>query len=536
MNMTLRRVLWPLIFVFTMLAGCQQAAETSPPVTGVVSGKICYPPDAEQAVTLYFQQPGSEQAVSLHVEGGQETYSQVLAQGSYQVFAWMPRNILQGGVYSEASSCGSGDDCSHALLPVEVTAGEETSGVDICDWDADPFDVPLPPDLIENLVVYAWRAQHPDFADSTPLILEELTMDGQLIDQLGVRVFRVVEGPLENETFLVLGDGPVMRLGEAEGGQGVSSLALSDLDGDGQSELYFSYSFGSGIHQSHLGVYAPAYNNLGVYKAQAYYLGDLSLFSDEPGQVGVRAVEADPETLTIKYLDTLGTLSLELIDGQVQLKFNQAEGLSGNLQELIVYPEGSLEGASQLWRTVEDPHHGVRFAVPCFWEVGILETPPPTDAYAYPIRNYTDAYANSFGKNKEPLWESGAIKIDMNFLSGADWNLSPAATPEDLLAVLYGEGSNLSVLDVANEVINGQEGLLVTAEDLYNGESQFYLFKVSDRLFLLFGPRTGTLDHPDVQGILHSLALSPDVEVQIPGTVPADSPDGQFPECLQETN
>jgi len=143
----------------------------------------------------------------------------------------MPRNILQGGVYSEESSCGSGDDCSHALLPVEVTAGEETSGVDICDWDADPFDVPLPPDLIENLVVYAWRAQHPDFADSTPLTLEELTMDGQLIDQLGVRVFRVVEGPLENETFLVLGDGPVMRLGEAEGGQGVSSLALSDLDG-----------------------------------------------------------------------------------------------------------------------------------------------------------------------------------------------------------------------------------------------------------------------------------------------------------------
>jgi hypothetical protein len=536
MNMTVRRVLWPLIFVFTMLAGCQQAAETSPPVTGVVSGKICYPPDAEPAVTLYFQQPGSDQAVTLHVEGGQETYSQVLAPGSYQVFAWMPRNILQGGVYSEAASCGSGADCSHALLPVEVTAGEETKGVDICDWDADPFDVPLPPDLIENLVVYAWRAQHPDFADSTPLTLEELTMDGQLIDQLGVRVFRVVEGPLENETFLVLGDGPVMRLGEAEGGQGVSSLALSDLDGDGQSELYLSYSFGSGIHQSHLAVYAPTYNDLGTYKAQAYYLGDLSLFSDEPGQVGVRAVESDSETLTLKYLDTLGTLSLEQVDGQVQLKFNQAEGLPEDLQELIVYPEGSLEGASQLWRTVEDPHHGVRFAVPCFWEVGILETPPPTDAYAYPIRNYSDAYANSFGKNKQPLWDSGAIKIDMDFLSGSNWNLSPDATPEDLLAALYDEDSNLSVLGVEKEVINGQEGRLVTAESTFDGEVQFYLFKVSDQLFLMFGPRKGTLNHPDVQAILGSLALRPGVEVHVPGIVPAGSPDGEVPLCMQESD
>ncbi len=536
MSKRMRLSLVLMLITGLLLAACQQKAEPAPVSTGVVSGKICTPPGAEPAVTLYFQQPGSDQAVSLHLEGEQETYSQVLEPGTYQVYAWMPRNLLQGGIYSEAAICGAGEDCGHELLPVVVTAGQETSGVDVCDWDVDPLTVPLPPGLIENLVVYAWRAQHPDFSDSSPIPLEELSMEGQLIDQLGVRVFRVVDGPLQNETFLFLGDGPVLRLGEALGGQGVSSLALSDLDGDGRSEFYFSYSFGSGVHQTHLAVYAPAYNDLGTYQAQAYYLGDLSLFSEEPGQVGVRAVEADPETLTLKYLETLGTLSLEQVDGQVQLRFNQAEGLSGDVQELIVYPEGSREGTSQLWRTVEDPHHRVRFAVPCFWEVGILETPPPTDAYAYPIRNYSDAYANSFGKNKEPLWESGAIKIDMNFLSGADWNLSPAATPADLLAALYDEGSNLSVLDVENEVINGQEGLLVTAEDLYYGESQFYLFKVSDRLFLLFGPRTGTLDHPDVQGILHSLALRPGVEVHVPEIVPANSPDGEVPPCMQASD
>jgi hypothetical protein len=386
------------------------------------------------------------------------------------------------------------------------------------------------------LIVRFWQKDHPDFSGETPLALEELTMDGQPITMLSVRLFRVVEGPLENETFLIRYDGLVVRLGVSDGGQGVSSLALSDLDGDGTSELYYSYSFGSGIHQSHLGVYAPAYDTQGIFEADAYYLGDLALFSDEPGQVGVRVVEANPETLTIKYLDTLGTLDLEQVDGQVQLKFNQVEGLSGDVQELIIYPEGSREDSSQLWRTVEDPHHGVRFAVPCFWEVGILETPPPTDAYAYPIRNYTDTYANSFGKNKEPLWESGAIKIDMDFLSGSNWNLSPEASPEDLLAALYDEGSNLSVLDVEKEVINGQEGLLVTAESTFDGEVQFYLFKVSDQLFLIFGPRKGTLNDPDVQAILGSLALRPEVEVNVPRIVPGDAPDGQVPECMQGMN
>lgn len=439
-------------------------------------------------------------------------------------------------MYSEAVPCGLEVGCGHELLPVEIRPGEETSGVDICDWYAGPGEVPLPPGLVEDMVIQYWQQEHPQFSEESPVVLEELTMDGQLISKLSVRLFRVTDGPLTNETFLIQYDGIVLRLGVSDGGQGVSSLAISDLDNDDRFELYYTYGFGSGIKQSRLGVYAPAIAPGELFEAEVSYLGDLGLFSDEPGQVGVRAVEADPETLTIKYLETLGTLSLEQVDGQVQLKFNQVEGLPGDVQELIVYPEGSREDASQLWRTAEDPHHGVRFAVPCFWEVGIQETPPPTNAYAYPIRNYSDAYANSFGKNKEPFWESGAIKIDMNFLSGSDWNLSSSSTPEDLLAALYDDGSNLSVLNVEQEIINGQEGLLVTVEDLYNGESQFYLFKVSDQLFLLFGPRRGTLGDPDVQAILHSLALSTGVEVDVPEIVPAGSPDGKIPACLVGNN
>ncbi len=39
---------------------------------------------------------------------------------------------------------------------------------------------------------------------------------------------------------------------------GVTSMALADLNEDGEYELYFTYSFGSGIHRSMLGGFDPS--------------------------------------------------------------------------------------------------------------------------------------------------------------------------------------------------------------------------------------------------------------------------------------
>ena len=48
---------------------------------------------------------------------------------------------------------------------------------------------------------------------------------------------------------------------------------------------------------------------------------------------------------------------------------------------------------------------------------------------------------------------------------------------------------------------------------------------------LMFMPGPGTLDHPDVQAILHSLALSPEVQVQVPSIIPDNPPDGVRAVC-----
>ena len=47
-------------------------------------------------------------------------------------------------------------------------------------------------------------------------------------------------------------------LGEWFGGYGVTSMALADLNDDGRQELFFTYSFGSGLHRSHIAYFDPS--------------------------------------------------------------------------------------------------------------------------------------------------------------------------------------------------------------------------------------------------------------------------------------
>jgi len=55
----------------------------------------------------------------------------------------------------------------------------------------------------------------------------------------------------------LLYEGKIYPLGEWFGGLGVTSMALADLDGDQKQELYFTYSWGSGLHRSHAAYFDP---------------------------------------------------------------------------------------------------------------------------------------------------------------------------------------------------------------------------------------------------------------------------------------
>jgi hypothetical protein len=68
--------------------------------------------------------------------------------------------------------------------------------------------------------------------------------------------YSIFKYDLSCASFLLY-ENDVYPLGEWFGGIGVTSMALDDLNDDGNQELYFTYSFGSGLHRSHIAYFDP---------------------------------------------------------------------------------------------------------------------------------------------------------------------------------------------------------------------------------------------------------------------------------------
>lgn len=112
---------------------------------GTIDGQICYPSEGIPAMTAYFEDVVSHAVVSLAIPANHSIYTVDLLLGTYYAYAWVGEFAL-GGSYSQAVPCGLTVACpDHSLIPVNVTAGQTTSGVDICDWYGGPGSVPTPP-------------------------------------------------------------------------------------------------------------------------------------------------------------------------------------------------------------------------------------------------------------------------------------------------------------------------------------------------------------------------------------------------------
>ncbi len=177
------------------------------------------------------------------------------------------------------------------------------------------------------------QSQHPQLNPDTRLPLQELSIP-EVWESLRVQLFRITDGPFVHESFLIRSD-RVLRLGEATGGGGLLSLEIGDLDQDGSAELLFTYAFGSGLHQSRIGMYAPAYGSDRTYEASTGYFGDLSLVKEDKSTVRVRVVEPDATTLTLRYRDLLGNLAIEVYGGRAALVLHLAEDLPDNVRDQL---------------------------------------------------------------------------------------------------------------------------------------------------------------------------------------------------------
>jgi hypothetical protein len=90
-------------------------------------------------------------------------------------------------------------------------------------------------------------------------------------------------------SFLVF-DNESYILGECLGGYGLTSMALADLDDDNQYELYFTFSWGSGLHRSQIGYFNPAAKKVIIFD---YFLPskDMMLTTNENGDLLVNEAE-----------------------------------------------------------------------------------------------------------------------------------------------------------------------------------------------------------------------------------------------------
>ncbi|MFC1922909.1 TolB family protein [Chloroflexota bacterium] len=110
---------------------------------GSITGSLCFPGEQIPEMIIYFQEINRGDLIYQSLPQNQSIYSSDgITPGSYIAFAYPVDTQGSGGIYSQAVNCGLSAECTdHSLLVFEVKSGQETGGVDICDWDS-PADVP----------------------------------------------------------------------------------------------------------------------------------------------------------------------------------------------------------------------------------------------------------------------------------------------------------------------------------------------------------------------------------------------------------
>lgn len=201
-------------------------------------------------------------------------------------------------------------------------------------------------------------------------------------------------------------------------------------------------------------------------------------------------------------------------------------------------PEGAPEGdqnGTQYWTVVEDPVHGFRFAIPCFWRVEFPQDYSAGMNISYQIYNYPEDYHLSFPRG-QGVFESGGVKLDFGIHPLASEGL-PAGTSLESFATSSMFNNEMSEITSVEPVsFNTLDAVLVTQQNKETDSSgQFYLVSISDEVVLLVGVAPAeALSRPDVQGILNSLTVDPQASVNVPTHIPAEPPVGVPAACIPE--
>jgi len=286
----------------------------------------------------------------IHLEPGESVSAEVDLSNAYDfsqpgkyTIAFLSPNISHIA-YSEAEMAKSVDD----LYPVDISSNEVS--MEIVNRSSSESSYAISTEQALVMIEEYLRGQQPDLTVDPDLEIEELTPE-YIWESLQVQIYQVIEGEAFNNEMFLLSEGQVLRLGEADGGRGVTSMLISDMNKDGESELLFTFSSDTGTYQSRIGMYAPEYNKNQILEPTIAYLGDIGLAIDEEGVVAVRIVEPDEENLKLKYLDTLGNLTLRKENDGLVLALEINDNLPEEIKNKLV--TGQIASDCQVWDSVQ---------------------------------------------------------------------------------------------------------------------------------------------------------------------------------------
>lgn len=117
----------------------------------------------------------------------------------------------------------------------------------------------------------------------------------------------------ESTESFIMYQGEVYSIGTCFGGCGITSMALADLNEDGQYELYYTFSWGSGLHRSQIGYFDPANKEVTIFDYSLLY-SDMMLTTNESGELRVNSATLTVDSFvdfSIKAQELTGAIELE---------------------------------------------------------------------------------------------------------------------------------------------------------------------------------------------------------------------------------
>lgn len=177
-----------------------------------------------------------------------------------------------------------------------------------------------------ELSILSSQAQIPEFFSENKE--PETTYDGDECYNItpgfiaGNSDFQVFKYNKSSYSYIMYED-EIYSIGTCLGGYGITSMALADLNRDGQYELYYTFSWGSGIPRSQIGYFDPAVKEVRIFDESFYFLEIMLTVTESDGLcVNTASLNMDSFVdFSITSQDLIGTIALE--NDEISLRVDQ---------------------------------------------------------------------------------------------------------------------------------------------------------------------------------------------------------------------